>query len=153
MTTLPRCLTYNDTGWFGIPIKPQTYNASFWVKTNASDPLQGIVQLSLASLTNHLIYASLSFDASSIPLDGAWHRLSGTLTPKESAPDSNNVFSLTLDVLKDKDQYAWFSLISLFPPTFNHRSNGLRPDLANVLADLKPKHVRIPGGSNLQGAV
>ncbi len=37
--------------------------------------------------------------------------------------------------------------ISLFPQkTFKNRKNGLRSDLAQVLADLKPKFVRFPGG-------
>ena len=43
-------------------------------------------------------------------------------------------------------------MVSLFPPTWNNRPNGLRPDLAQTIADIKPKHVRIPGGSNLQGS-
>jgi len=31
-----------------------------------------------------------------------------------------------------------FNLISLFPPTWNNRPNGLRPDLVQALSDLKP---------------
>ena len=31
-----------------------------------------------------------------------------------------------------------FNLISLFPPTYKGRANGMRPDIMELLADLKP---------------
>lgn len=38
-------------------------------------------------------------------------------------------------------------MISLFPvQTFHHRKNGLRKDLAELIADMKPKFMRFPGG-------
>lgn len=43
-------------------------------------------------------------------------------------------------------------MISLFPQkTFKNRPNGLRADLAQVIADLKPKFVRFPGGCLAHG--
>lgn len=43
-------------------------------------------------------------------------------------------------------------MVSLFPAkTFKGRDNGLRPDLAQTLADLKPKFVRFPGGCVAHG--
>jgi alpha-L-arabinofuranosidase len=43
-------------------------------------------------------------------------------------------------------------MISLFPQeTFMNRKNGLRKDLAQVIADLKPKFVRFPGGCMSHG--
>jgi alpha-L-arabinofuranosidase len=45
-----------------------------------------------------------------------------------------------------------FDEISLFPKkTFRNRPNGLRPDLAQVVADLQPKFVRFPGGCLAHG--
>ncbi|MBN8456745.1 MAG: alpha-N-arabinofuranosidase [Verrucomicrobia bacterium] len=42
--------------------------------------------------------------------------------------------------------------ISLFPTkTFNNRRNGLRADLAQVIADLHPKFIRFPGGCVAHG--
>ena len=36
---------------------------------------------------------------------------------------------------------------SLFPKkTFKNRKNGLRPDMAQALADVKPGFLRFPGG-------
>lgn len=42
--------------------------------------------------------------------------------------------------------------ISLFPhKTFKNRANGLRTDLAQVIADLKPRFMRFPGGCLVHG--
>ncbi|HCE45179.1 MAG TPA: alpha-N-arabinofuranosidase [Lentisphaeria bacterium] len=43
-------------------------------------------------------------------------------------------------------------MISLFPrKTFRNRPNGLRADLAQAIADLKPKFMRFPGGCLVHG--
>ena len=43
-------------------------------------------------------------------------------------------------------------MVSLFPrKTFKNRKNGLRADLAQVIADMKPKFVRFPGGCAAYG--
>ena len=42
---------------------------------------------------------------------------------------------------------VWFSLVSLFPPTFKNQPNGFRPDLMQMLVDMKPKFLRFPGGN------
>jgi alpha-N-arabinofuranosidase len=43
-------------------------------------------------------------------------------------------------------------MISLFPQkTFRNRRNGLRADLAQAIADIKPKFVRFPGGCLVHG--
>ena len=44
-------------------------------------------------------------------------------------------------------------MVSLFPSqTFNNRTNGLRPDLANMLLNLQPSFMRFPGGSWVGGS-
>lgn len=43
-------------------------------------------------------------------------------------------------------------MVSLFPrETFRHRPNGLRPDLAEAIANLKPRFIRFPGGGLVHG--
>ena len=44
-----------------------------------------------------------------------------------------------------------FNLLSLFPPTYNDRPNGLRIDLMEAMAALKPSFFRAPGGNNIEG--
>ena len=46
---------------------------------------------------------------------------------------------------------VWFQQISLFPPTYNNRANGNRPDIMQLLADMNPKFLRLPGGNYLEG--
>jgi alpha-L-arabinofuranosidase len=41
----------------------------------------------------------------------------------------------------------YLDMVSLFPQsTFRSRTNGMRPDIAQLLADLKPRFLRFPGG-------
>lgn len=44
-----------------------------------------------------------------------------------------------------------FNLISLFPPTYKGRTNGLRLDLAEALEQMHPTFFRFPGGNMLEG--
>jgi alpha-N-arabinofuranosidase len=44
-----------------------------------------------------------------------------------------------------------FNLISLFPPTYKGRKNGLRVDLAEALEGMHPSLLRFPGGNMLEG--
>ena len=46
----------------------------------------------------------------------------------------------------------WLDMVSLFPKeTWKGRPNGLRPDLAEMLAAMKPAFVRFPGGCYVEG--
>lgn len=46
----------------------------------------------------------------------------------------------------------WLDMVSLFPTaTWLGRPNGLRPDLAGMMEDLKPTFVRFPGGCWVEG--
>ena len=47
---------------------------------------------------------------------------------------------------------VYLVMISLFPQkTFRNRPNGLRADLAQTIADLKPRFIRFPGGCLVHG--
>jgi alpha-L-arabinofuranosidase len=47
---------------------------------------------------------------------------------------------------------VWLDFVSLFPArTFKNRANGLRPDVAQAVADLKPGFIRGPGGCFAEG--
>src|SRR5208283_3546712 len=46
---------------------------------------------------------------------------------------------------------VWLNVVSLFPQaTFDYRTNGLRPDLANMLQALGPSFLRYPGGNFIE---
>jgi alpha-L-arabinofuranosidase len=60
--------------------------------------------------------------------------------------------TVSLVVLATSKGMLALDVISLFPEqTFKHRTNGLRPDLAQALADMKPRFIRFPGGCLVHG--
>ncbi len=59
--------------------------------------------------------------------------------------------NVTLRVLIDRGSVA-LDMVSLFPEdTYKHRENGMRKDLATMLAELEPKFLRFPGGCIIEG--
>ena len=57
-----------------------------------------------------------------------------------------------LELMPEGNSEACIDMVSLFPrETFKNRKNGLRKDLAQVIADLHPKFVRFPGGCMSHG--
>jgi alpha-L-arabinofuranosidase len=47
---------------------------------------------------------------------------------------------------------VWLDMVSLFPrDTFKGRPNGLRNDLMQTIAAMKPAFVRFPGGCFVEG--
>ena len=75
-----------------------------------------------------------------------WKRYEATLTAKATDPRAR------LLLLPQGKQEAAIDMVSLFPQeTFMGRKNGLRKDLAETIARLKPKFVRFPGGCMSHG--
>ena len=62
---------------------------------------------------------------------------------------SDNEARLALEF--DAPGKVWLDYVSLFPPTFKDRYNGMRRDVAQCLADLKPAFFRWPGGCVVEG--
>lgn len=85
--------------------------------------------------------------ASEITIKGKeWHRVSTLLIPRFSEPHARLV------LLCHTRGGVAIDEISLFPRhTFKGRTNGLRADLAQAIADLKPRFVRFPGGCLVHG--
>ena len=61
-----------------------------------------------------------------------WKQFTATLTPSKTASDFNNKFQVTLDGPSASGETMYFSMFSLFPPTFKNRPNGMRMDIAQV---------------------
>lgn len=75
-----------------------------------------------------------------------WSNYTTTLTSSENC-DSTQVVLLAVTNGK-----LALDLISVFPDnTFKGRENGLRKDLAQLLADMKPSFIRFPGGCLAHG--
>ncbi|KAJ5085108.1 hypothetical protein N7532_009879 [Penicillium argentinense] len=133
-----------NAGFWGIDVRPQKYTGSFYAKGDYS----GSFTAALTS-SNGKTLASTKVKSKSV--SGKWVQHEFTLTAKSTASNTNNTFSLSFDASKAKNGYLDFNLISLFPPTWNDRPNGMRRDLMQALKDLNPKFLRFPGGNNLEG--
>ena len=76
---------------------------------------------------------------------GEWEDELKVIEPTES----DNEAQLVLEF--DAPGKVWLDYVSLFPPTFYERYNGMREDVARYLAALKPAFFRWPGGCVVEG--
>lgn len=133
-----------NAGFWGIDVRPQKYTGSFYVK----GAYKGSFTASLLSSSGKVL-ATTKVASKSVANDWVQHEF--VLAPKEKASDTKNKFSLTFDGSKASSGSLDFNLISLFPPTWNDRPNGMRKDLMQAMADMSPTFLRFPGGNNLEG--
>ena len=79
-------------------------------------------------------------------LQPTWGKISATLRPTATELHAR------LQVLVEPDGAVDLDMISLFPQkTWKNRPGGLRADLVQWLADLKPGFLRFPGGCIVEG--
>ncbi len=85
-------------------------------------------------------------EVSTKAVSNAWKKYDAILTAKET------VTHASLEVIPQMTGSVALDMVSLFPQkTFKNRKNGLRADLAQTLADMKPRFVRFPGGCVAHG--
>lgn len=65
-----------------------------------------------------------------------WNKLTATI----KATGTDNAGQLVL--LTGNNGRLYIDMVSLFPYTWRNRPNGLRPDLAQLLADTRPTFLR-----------
>ena len=129
-----------NIGFWGINIvSGQTYRASFWVRT--TNNWTGDLTLTLESYEG----ADLGHTMLHVSDAGQWKKYTAEITATGSY------------------QLGWFAIrgsragtiyidcVSLMPPTFKNRENGMRTDLAEKLAALHPRFIRFPGGCYIEG--
>jgi alpha-N-arabinofuranosidase len=130
-----------NEGFWGISIRDaETYDFSFFARQGA--PTGARVRVGVVSADGAVLAQK------DVALDGDdWKRYSGFLTA--SGTDAKAKFFLQPLSAGSLD----LDFVSLFPrKTFKNRPNGLRTDLAHLLADLKPAFLRFPGGCVVEGA-
>lgn len=131
-----------NEGYWGIPVKPNTrYRASFFAKV--APGITGPITAAIESVDGKTTYASGRVTG----LTQAWKQYEVTLSTANVTPTANARFVLTVE----RPGTIWFSLVSLFPPTYKNQINGFRPDLLQMLIDMRPKFLRFPGGNYLEG--
>lgn len=129
-----------NSGYDGIALKKgEPYRLRFKARVNSKMPLE--VALVSAATGRKLATAKLMLKSTR-----DWKDYEVMLTPDEHCADA------TLQIVPKNNGVLDLDMISLFPVnTFKGRENGLRADLAQSLADLKPRFVRFPGGCVAHG--
>jgi len=131
---------FNNEGFWGIPaVQGRTYRLSFWAKGK----LKGKLKAYLSCGCGKKAFAMTEFEGKRFT--NKWTKYEATFTGNANHPKALLWFEST-----GKGTLS-FDMVSLFPPTFNNRENGMRPDLASMLYDLRPKFFRFPGGCFVEG--
>jgi alpha-N-arabinofuranosidase len=129
-----------NSGFDGIPVKARkSYNFSVFLNVISTQSLPVSVALVDPKGKN---LGSASFTATG----KGWKKYSQQINI-----NSDNDSAKLVLLIKSKGKVG-IDMVSLFPvETFKHRENGMRADLAQVIADIKPKFMRFPGGCLTHG--
>jgi alpha-L-arabinofuranosidase len=131
-----------NVGWWGMALHPDTiYHGSFYAKADSADI--GPVTVSLVGNDSGKTLASSTVAG----VGTSWQQLHFTLKTGALAASSDNHLVLTVA----HPGTLWLSLVSLFPPTYDHTPNGNRIDIMQKLAAMHPRFLRFPGGNYLEG--
>nr|OQO27500.1 hypothetical protein B0A51_04298 [Rachicladosporium sp. CCFEE 5018] len=136
---------FQNEGYWGIDVRVQKYTGSFWTK----GAYKGEFTAWLKSNLTTDVFGRVQVQSKSVA--DAWTEHKFELTPSVAAPSSNNTFAVTFDPAGTSNGTLDFNLISLFPPTYKGRANGLRIDIAEALEEMNPTYLRFPGGNMLEG--
>lgn len=130
-----------NSGFWGIDVTAgESYRLSFHARSDGSFRGPIIASLERADGT------ALASQAIAARPPQAWRKYEATLTAKASDPKAR--FALSFG----STGRVWVDFVSLFPQkTWRNQPNGLRPDLAELIAGLKPAFIRWPGGCFAEG--
>ncbi|KAG2183915.1 hypothetical protein INT44_008926, partial [Umbelopsis vinacea] len=134
---------FSNEGWEGIRIQPgEKYTASFFAKSSKyTGPLTVSIESSSGTVLAKATVPSVS---------SSFKKYTIELAPSVKTTTTDNVFVISTSTTNASGS-IWFDVISLFPPTFKNRANGLRADIGQIMADTKPSFFRFPGGNNIEG--
>jgi len=136
----PSGVGIKNNGFDGIVVRQgNKYNFSMFARQLSNDPIALTVSL---QTPKGKILAEEKISTSSKD----WKKYSASLMA------TANHDTISLVILATSRGKLAVDVVSLFPErTFKNRSNGLRPDLAQALADMKPRFIRFPGGCLVHG--
>lgn len=129
-----------NSGYWGINVQEETtYDLKFYLWPGS---YKGQLTATLETKDGKVL-ASHQFGT--IKPGTSWQKYSAALKATGTDPKARFVLSFRGEGTLQVD---W---VSLFPPTYKDRPNGLRIDLAKYLEELKPNFVRYPGGCYVEG--
>lgn len=134
-----------NEGYFGVGVKAgEEYRFSVWARNVSAQA--GRIRVELTdpdTMDESQVLAAQTVDITS----GEWTKYTVTLKPEKTEAKGR------LRIFLDSPAGVDLEHVSLFPvDTWQGHDNGLRKDLAQKLADLKPGVLRFPGGCIVEGA-
>jgi len=133
-----------NEGYWGMKFRrDSTYTLTLWAKTGKKKLKNKLIARLLDEKGNTVGEAAISGEINS----KKWNKL--TVAVKATG----NADKGSLAILATKDETIYLDMVSLFPYTWKGRKNGMRPDLAQLLADTKPTFLRFPGGCYVEGEI
>ena len=141
-----------NSGFWGIGVTArEEYQLSFWARSTID--LTNAIVASLESASwkagggpaASLARSTAMAAAATTEAGAGWRRYTATLRASATDPKAQLVLALPVGSTQ-------LDMVSLFPAkTFKNRANGLRTDLAETIAALKPGFIRGPGGCFAEG--
>jgi alpha-N-arabinofuranosidase len=137
-----------NSGFWGINVRAgEWYDASFYARTEGAGGMGGRPRgVGLVFSLETADGSKLCARATIPEVGGPWRKYTLALRADASDPKCRLV------ITPIEPTTMWLDVVSLFPrKTFKNRPNGMRPDVAQMLADLKPGFLRFPGGCVVEG--
>ena len=106
-----------------------TYTASLYYRFPSASDFSSQLTLGLKNAAGETVAST------SVPVQGSqtsWTQVKVTFKPNSSQGSVGNQFFVTLDNTSGSAQTVNFAMLSLFPPTYKDRPNGMRIDIAEV---------------------
>ena len=131
-----------NIGWEGITVKRAAYDVSLYAR--CMDGKKKQLTVALVDAENQIVaQAKLKVQG------GEWNEYKTQLVISDKYKGKLGKDIRFAVIPKGKDRVA-VDMLSLMPQD-TYKGHGLRKDLAEVIADLKPRFVRFPGGCMLHG--
>lgn len=129
-----------NSGYWGINLQSAApYALTFYLRAGT---FEGEVSAELQGRDGKVL---ARHDFGALKPGGAWSSHTAVLRP--DGADPRGQFAL---VFRGRGTLL-VDWVSLFPPTYKDRPNGLRKDLATLLEEYRPAFVRYPGGCYVEG--
>ena len=135
-------------GYWGFPIRK---NTAFKGALYARQPASGNAQTPVKSLTIALKSADGTTTYAETKVSGfgnEWKKFDIQLTTSPTQADTKDA---RLFIVANEGGSIELTRVTLFAPSYKGRKNGLRVDLMEMMAEMRPKFVRFPGGNYLEG--
>lgn len=132
-----------NEGWWGMGVvKDDTYKVSFWLRTDSK--YDGTLTLGFENPAGGSLGSVKLRNVGKE--SGKWQKYEASFKATRSGSKD-----IAFVIRGNKPGTIQLDMVSLFPPTFRDRPNGLRKDIAEKIAALHPSFMRFPGGCVVEG--